>query len=342
MKEDIARACASTVLITGGYGGIGAHAARAIYAAMPNSVLLIAGRNARQAQRFAQSLGRRAEALELDLADLAAVDRCSTRLSQDIRSGLRPPIAVLVCNAGVQSAAGKTEFTVDGYERSFAVNHLGHFHLVRCLLSSMQSPRSRLIVVSSGTHDPSTLEGRFNPPLLLNAEQLAHPPRQRSAAVSSIRRYSTSKLCNLLFAYELHRRYGGDRAPTSLDVIAFDPGAVPSTGLLRDMPRIVKAVIAWPPLLRLLGVRVESAEAAGRSLARLATDPSLVGQGGKYFGGDMERRSSKQSYNTEDAAQLWSGSELLIDAALARRASTTPTDATAPGSAVHSMRSDTT
>ena len=84
-----------------------------------------------------------------------------------------------------------------------------------------------------------------------------------------------SKLCSILYAYELHRRLR--RAGSSIASIAFDPGAVPQTGLLRTMPKPVQwlaktRLMKW--ITRRVGVTHGSISFSGASLAKVATDPA--------------------------------------------------------------------
>jgi NAD(P)-dependent dehydrogenase (short-subunit alcohol dehydrogenase family) len=166
----------------------------------------------------------------------------------------------------------------------------------------------RVVLTSSGTHDPATLEGRFNPPYPVVADVLARQTPGRACRLAHLRRYSTSKLCNLLFAYELDRRLRA--AGRGITCNAFDTGVVPATGLPRDSGRMLRALVAGP-LLLWSGVRVETPEAAGAALARLVLDPALGRIGGRYFAGLREVQSSPVSRDDALAAALWRDSARL-------------------------------
>lgn len=304
----MARASKS-VIITGGNAGLGFECAKTI-AQDGKWHVIIASRDMSKAASAVRDLKAASgnlsiEALPLDLASLASVRAFAANILD--RDDL-PPLGALVCNAGVQ-VVGELSRTVDGFETTFAVNHLGHFLLVNLLLGHLAAP-ARIVVVSSGTHDPTTIEGRFNPPGYESALALARPEEARGA-LSNIRRYSTSKLCNLLFAYELNRRLRAN-GHADITVNAFDPGAVPGTGLTRDYSPLLRLVLTWPPLLRLAGVRVESVITSGANMARLVLDPELEGVSGKYFRGTKEVASSKASYETRPAVDLWETSAELV------------------------------
>jgi hypothetical protein len=134
------------------------------------------------------------------------------------------------------------------------------------------------------------------------------------------RRYTTSKLLNVYTVYELDRRLKAaglstDIAPVTVN--AFDPGAMPNTGLTRDygvgarfvFNRILPRLL---PLFGLFGVNVNSVESSGKNLARLVLDPKLEGVSGRYFEGQKEMRSSELSYDRENAAELWETSAALV------------------------------
>lgn len=88
--------------------------------------------------------------------DLASV-RSVRSFVETVRTTPLPPIRALVCNAGLQVVSG-IAFTDDGVEMTFGVNHLGHFALVTGILDWLARP-ARIVVVSSGTHDPSKHTG---------------------------------------------------------------------------------------------------------------------------------------------------------------------------------------
>jgi NAD(P)-dependent dehydrogenase (short-subunit alcohol dehydrogenase family) len=211
-----------------------------------------------------------------------------------------------VCNAGVQVVSG-TEWTADGFEMTFGVNHLGHFALVQGLLDELAHP-ARIVVVSSGTHDPSKHTGMPHPGYT-SAADLARPRAEQSAG-DGRRRYTTSKLCNVLFTYELDRRLG--HGGHGVAVNAFDPGLMPGSGLARDYPPLQR--LAWRYLLPALRVLpgVRSTRTSGRYLAALANDERFDGVSGRYFDGLRPIRSSADSYDGDKALDLWETSERLL------------------------------
>lgn len=291
-----------TAVITGASAGLGLECARALLQTDPSWHVVLAVRSpARGAEAVAQ-LGapERCTVLELDLASLQSVRAFAGRL----RAAQLPPLHAIVCNAGVQVVSG-TELTADGVEMTFGVNHLGHFALVQGLLDELANP-ARIVVVSSGTHDPAKLTGMPSPHYG-SAEELAHPTGD---TVDGRRRYTTSKLCNVLFAYELDRRL--DQGQRGIAVTAFDPGLMPGSGLARDYSPIGRW--AWRylfPALRVLP-NVNSIRSSGRRLAALVGDASYDGITGAYFEGARQIRSSVDSYDREKALDLWETSERLL------------------------------
>jgi NAD(P)-dependent dehydrogenase (short-subunit alcohol dehydrogenase family) len=230
------------------------------------------------------------------------LDLASLRSVRDFAASLEGPLHAIVCNAGIQ-LVGPTTFTEDGFETTFQVNHLAHFLLV-ALLRDRLAPDGRVVVVSSGTHDPDQRTG-MPAPRYTAAEELARPAPSDSSAEGR-RRYTTSKLCNVLFVYELARR-----APVAAN--AFDPGLMPGTGLARDYRPLQKLV--WnrvmPALTRVVP-NVNTPDRSGRALARLVTDPGLSAVTGAYFLGERPRGSSTASYDRDKARDLWETSERLL------------------------------
>ena len=310
-----------TVIITGGNSGLGYECARSILEAGDGWPVVLAGRSRERSEEAAGRLASETSnndvrAMVLDLASLASV----RRFADEVGSHDLPPIGALVCNAGIQFASG-TETTEDGFEATFGVNHLGHFLLTNLLLQRLDPP-ARVIFVSSGTHDPAKKTG-MPEPAFEEARKLAFPDLEAGAANPGPigrRRYTTSKLCNVLCAYELDRRLRADGRSTPehpVDVFAFDPGLMPGTGLARDYGPAMR--FAWStigpairPLLRMLIGNVHTPGHSGKALARLVLDQGLAGNGPRYFEVDREIRSSLESYDEAKASELWEGSAELV------------------------------
>jgi light-dependent protochlorophyllide reductase len=291
-----------TVVITGANAGLGLECARDLLARDPSWHVVLAVRNPDLGAAAVAELGapQRCSVIRVDLASLASVRDFVAAFAA---AGL-PPLHALVCNAGLQTV--DTKFTDDGVEMTFGVNHLGHFALVDGLLGHLQAP-ARIVVVASGTHDPKKFTGMPHPNYT-SAEDLAHPAA--GAPANGRLRYTTSKLCNMLFAYELDRRLG--QGANGITVTAFDPGLMPASGLARDYSPSMRFV--WGlvgPVLRLLP-NVNSTRTSGARLAALAVDPAFEGVTGRYYEGAKEIRSSADSYDTAKAADLWQTSERLV------------------------------
>lgn len=313
------------VIITGGNAGLGYECAKAISLDSGWHVVL-AVRSLEKGERAAREISEETgnhnvEAMALDLASLTSVRSFGDKLAA---RGDLPPLRAVVCNAGLQVVSG-TSYTEDGFETTFGVNHLGHFLLVNLLLKRMVVP-ARVVFVSSGTHDPKRRTG-MPAPRYRGAKALAYPdrypdPKEEGDTPGMIgrRRYTASKLCNAMCAYELDRRLGVEGLSTPEDPIdanAFDPGAMPKTGLARDwglLGRFVWNGLLPPlvPILHRLGVPFSTAEASGEALAHLVTEPSLEGVSGRYFEIGEEGRSSEESYDRGKAAELWETSATLV------------------------------
>ena len=288
----------STVLITGGSSGLGRCTAAEL-AADPDLHVVIAGRDTQRTHAAAAAIGA-----EPQLLDLGSLDDVRS-FAEGFRAGERPPLRVLICNAGVQHvSASEPVLSRDGFEETFAVNHLGHFLLVALLLDRL-TPPARVVVVSSGTHDPAKRTG-VPSPRYTTAAELARADSGWAAgdspATAGRRRYSTSKLCNLLFTYEAQRRWGA----RGITFNAFDPGLMPGTGLARDYPGYQRLLWRFVmPALTLGSASINTPRQSGRALARLVTDPALEAIGGRYGLGTKEVSSSSDSHDPDKAADLW-------------------------------------
>ena len=309
-----------TVVITGGSSGLGLACAQTLLGASPPWNVVVACRDPDGvATKFVRPSGttRNLTIMALDLASLESVRLFSSELGRKLKANELPPLRGIVCAAGMQGA--KT-FTVDGFERTFGVNHLGHYLLVRLLLPFLEKP-ARIAVVSSGVHDPVQLDAvpsakvpypAWNLPSKLAKGDTGPAGANDNPQEDLMRRYSTSKLANVYFTYGL-----AARLPAGITVNAFDPGLMPGTGLAREHAMISRFM--WNailpkviPLLRLLMTKnIHTPAESGGALARLINDPTLASTNGKYFEGTQEIQSSVDSYNIERASELWDESARL-------------------------------
>ena len=291
-----------SAVITGASSGLGLECARALLHSDPSWRVILPVRDAGRGAEAVRQLGepQRCSVMPMDLASLTSV----RAFVENVRAAGLAPLHAIVCNAGVQVVSGE-EWTEDGFEMTFGVNHLGHFALVHGLLDELAHP-ARIVVVSSGTHDPSKHTG-MPEPRFTSAADLAQP---RAAQDDGRRRYTTSKLCNVLFTYELDRRLG--HGGQGVAVNAFDPGLMPGSGLARDYPPLQR--LAWRYLLPALRVLpgVRSTRTSGRYLAALTNDARFDGVSGEYFDGLRPIRSSTDSYDRNKALDLWETSEWLL------------------------------
>ncbi|MFT4166327.1 MAG: SDR family NAD(P)-dependent oxidoreductase [Microlunatus sp.] len=297
----------STIVITGASGGLGRQTAAEL-AAMGNRLLLVVRDQAKghqvAADLAAGSPGVSVEVLTCDLADLNSVRSFAAQL---VDRG--EPIDTVIGNAGVQVVDG-LERSADGYELTFAVNHLAHFLLVTELLGQLRRP-ARVIMVASGVHlGPSKSYG-FPAPEWAEPRQLALADRvgTKTTGRAGRVRYANSKLANIMFAYELARRVAED----DVTVNAFDPGLMPETGLARQYPPAIRQLYRrLTPLLTVLPGAHRVADSAA-DLAWLATAPELAGMSGKYFVRRQPRPSSRPSYDQDLARELWEQSMVLVE-----------------------------
>ena len=301
-----------SVVITGASSGLGLAAAEQVARAGHHTVLACRdpGRGAAAAARITEAVpGASVEVVLLDVASLASV-----RAAADVLGAVRPSISALVCNAGIQVVDGIAR-SADGYELTFATNHLGHFLLTVLLQEQLARP-ARVVVVSSEVHQGPHRSFGFPAPRWQDPHVLAASDTGDRSARAGRVRYATSKLANLYFTYELARRV----PPELLTANAFDPGLMPETRLDRDYQPFMRTMYALtaPVLIRgLPGTR--SVARSGADLAWLATDPSLAGTTGAYFRGRRRAKSSPESHDRARAEELWRVSHELVSARPAAR-----------------------
>jgi NAD(P)-dependent dehydrogenase (short-subunit alcohol dehydrogenase family) len=246
-----------TIVMTGGTSGFGAVTSDRI-AAAPDTRLLLGARG---------TAPDSVESLPLDLVTLGSVRSFAASVVDLLGD---TAINALVLNAGTLNPDAGTR-TPDGFETTFAINHLAHYLLLRLLLGRL-ARGATVILTTSGTHDPA--EGASLPtPRHADARLLAHPElepyRQEKPGLAGRRAYTASKLCNVLTARALAAV--PEARARQITCIAYCPGQTPGTGLVRNMPLPLRTawwVFGGP--FRMLLPHFNSREAAGYALADLA------------------------------------------------------------------------
>jgi len=248
-----------TIAIIGATTGLGRAAAREL--ARAHHVIACG----RDVARVSAAVPAASEVMRVDLTDLADVLRFADQL---LAPGTR--IDALICNAGVQGH-GAPARTRDGFEETFAVNHLAHFAIATRLAPQL----GRVVFIGSGTHDPRDRLARllfgFRGARYTTARALAAGDGDASVddAQRARDRYATSKLCNLLTVEALARR--------GIDAVALDPGVMPGTQLARAYGPVAR--FAWHTVMRAVALVMPGASSVRRSaraLAWIATAPALA------------------------------------------------------------------
>ncbi|WP_222871093.1 hypothetical protein [Nonomuraea sp. PA05] len=258
------------------------------------------------------------ELLPLDLARLTSVRAFAASL-RELLGGTS--VDALLLNAGM-ILPDVTGRTTDGFETTFAVNHLAPYLLARLLLPVLED-KAVVVLTTSGTHDPAT-GASLTPPRHADARLLAHPDRDPGLdlrpAKAGEHAYTASKLCAVLTARSLAAgRDGGGRR---LSVVAYDPGQVFGTGLAKDLRlplRAAWAVLGSPVLRRplsRLNPHLNSRTAVGDALADLALKLAAPPDGHVYAALRHARLTwpdpSEAARGAGQARALWDDSARLV------------------------------
>ncbi|MBG0814149.1 oxidoreductase [Planomonospora sp. ID82291] len=283
-----------SAVVTGAGEGVGFHTALELVRHGADVVIASRdrGKGEAAAARIRAETGRAGvEWRALDLGDLASIGRfAADRVTAD---GGSRGLDLLVNNAGVMALPRQS--TADGFERQFGVNHLGHFALTGLLLPELLArPGARVVTVTSGLHR----SGRMDFDDLMG--------ERRYGRFSA---YAQSKLANVLFALELHRRAG--TAGTELVSVLAHPG-VARTNLARTGDPLRGLLVTLATLT------AQSAAAGALPSLYAAAAPGV--SGGDFFGPDgfAERRGhptrvspAARALDRDAARRLWEASEAL-------------------------------
>ena len=293
-----------TVLVTGGYSGLGQETARAL--AARGAHVILSGRDATKlaaaADELAELTGAKIDTLVCDLAALASIRAAGEEARE--RFG---HIDVLINNAGVMAAPlGRT---ADGFETQFGTNHLGHFALTRELMPLIEKGSAQRIVnLSSRGHHLDRVD--------------FYDPNYRNRDYDKWKAYGQSKTANVLFARGLEDRFGGK----GIHAYAVHPGGI-QTNLGRHMS---EEDMAWiTGRMQKLAEESKGGDAQGwktipqgaATTVWAATADELEGRGGLYAEDchvaaldDTNPNGGVRSYALDkgNADRLWALSEELM------------------------------
>jgi len=280
MNRDITN---KIVIITGATDGMGLETAREL--AKHNPKLVLVGRNSVKGSRVVEELIKESgnNSIEFFSADLSS--------QKDIREFVEKfkakydHLDMLINNAGAYFP--EKLISADGFEMTFALNHLGYFLLTNILLDYLKkSTPSRIINISSGAHMMAKFDINN-----LNSD----------GKYDAWNAYSTSKLENLYFTYELAEKLNS----TGVTVNAIHPGLVNSQ-FGKKGKGITLAI--FQALQKLIG---KTAANGAKTAIYLALSDEVEGITGSYFADEKLSKSSEVSHDKEIAKKLWEISEKL-------------------------------
>jgi retinol dehydrogenase-14 len=274
----------TTALVTGATSGIGFEAS--VKLARLGAEVLMVARDEVKGRAAVAEVKRRGGSSRVSLL------RCDFAVQESIRSlasavrSRHDRVHVLVNNAGGLSPT--RQVTVDGLERTFAVNHLGYFLLTNLLLDVLKaSAPSRIVNVSSVGHNRGDLD--FGN---LQYEQ---------GGYDMLKAYGRSKLANILFTTELARRLAG----TGVTVNCLNPGAV-ATNIWSSAPWQARPVLA---IMKLFMIKPQ--EGADR-IVYLAANADVARESGGYFDKDLRVPPCPLAQDDVMAKRLWDVSAELV------------------------------
>lgn len=307
MKESVSH----TIVVTGGTRGIGRAAIDYLAAqdVEAHLVLLARGDAGSALAAHLTADGHTASSIRADLLSLASTSRAADEIVRQLDTGELPPLRGFVGNAGLQFTNDLTE-SPDGFEATFAVNVLANHVLLHRLRARITTP-GRVVITVSDTHfgDLRHNMGMVPGPSWQDPAVLARTrafPKPASA-VAGRTAYSTSKLAAIYLIHEYARRL-----PDGIEIIGFNPGFVPGTGLARDASLIERFATGHVmPLLALTPI-ASSQKTAGKHLADVVLGRAPA-KSGAYVDRTRVARSSDQSYDPDRERRLWETVEELTN-----------------------------
>jgi NAD(P)-dependent dehydrogenase (short-subunit alcohol dehydrogenase family) len=300
----------ATYFITGATSGLGRQVALRL-ARLGGHRLVLPARDAARAEELqTELLALGASEVMVPVLDLSSLQGVATFVKEFQRDTSILLDGVLL-NAGRQSASKLVE-TMDGFESTFAVNHLAH-HLLLKGLTSRLSTKATVGWTASGTHDPAERSAKmsgFRGSRYTTAVRIAKGDYAGASAEQACRdAYATSKLCNIVSA----RAFGADGS-TTRNYFSFDPGLMPGTGLAREQGPLMQW--AWKKVLPRLSSLLPGTSSTDRSsavLADLLTGKLRGSHNGAYFnytGKQLE--PAAQAKDPRISKDLFEASDVMV------------------------------
>lgn len=297
------------VVITGANAGIGFATASAM--AARGAHVILGCRSRERGLEAERSIREQTGSATVDFMQLDMSSLTSIRAFSDAVHLKFDRLDILVNNAGVMHPPEAK--TVDGFEAHFGVNHLGHFYLTHLLFDLLKhaTDEARVVTVSSTNHRYVATDTDF--------ASLGHDKSGRKY----MNEYSVSKLCNLLFTYELDRRLKAAKGTNEkkIKTVGCHPGItltniIPSAMNLHVLPSFIQA--AFHKVIVALPI-FQTPEVGALPSLCAATETSVesgdfIGPDGyrSFWGYPKKDTSSPLSHSLEAAVQLWKRSEELL------------------------------
>ena len=275
-----------TAVVTGCNSGLGYETMRVL--AMRGAHVIGTGRNLEKASKACSSVTGKTTPVALELSNFDSITECADAIAK-----LSLPVDILVCNAGINTFSDLE--LVNGVERTFVVNHLGHFVLVNQLMPLIkESEESRVVHVSSKSAYVQA------PAVGIDFDNL-----RGEGAFDYWEAYGRSKLANALFSLELSSRFEG----SSISSNALHPGLV-QTNIARNAPVVLRTAFDW-----FGGLISKTPEEGAATQVYVATNPNIKGVSGAFFEdcNAVNVSGDHHIFNKSMAERLWSVSEEMAD-----------------------------
>lgn len=279
-----------TIIVTGGNSGLGYEAVKAF--ANKGAEVILACRELKKGEAAKKNIGSskgKIHVMKLDLQDFKSIESFVNEFKAAFTK-----LDILLNNAGIMTTPYFK--TTNGLEGQMGTNHFGHFKLTALLLNFIKNtPNSRVVNVSSTAHKMGKM----------NFENLLF----EKGGYTPLKSYGQSKLANLLFTYELQRKF--EKNNINSIAVAAHPGVAQT-----NLDQFIKSKIWFRALMPIFKFMIQTQEMGALPEIRAAVDPAV--KGGQYYGPHKGMKgfpivevSTTASYNEADAKKLWEISERI-------------------------------